>query len=1053
MEKPANAPFPDDFRNYNQRNYNDPKNEDEKKKKWTLGGFFRRKKKDEESSDDEEERKGFLSRKRSNRKRKTRTNGFDVVVPQYNPSEVIGKTAEELWSGPKEPVQRYIFRQHDNARIESNLSRNSSGGSGSLDSRKGRREVMARAQAKRDQMRDNSSSDDNESGGSSVNGRRRRRPKIPSATPSPSRSPRVQPKMPLHGSASYPLPIHTYPPGYHWDVAHSPHRRTMLEYEQFLATCGSRNKSLSYDQDMHRAEAMFVQLPIARTRSSSIQAEAHGEVPNPKPEPPPRMRPVASRFESTSSLPVQSYPMIQRSCSGSYVYENIQDPYRVGSYQHIYQNYRMPNGITKATVHYSQSPPKPFVHPPKIPQSPPTDLRYYADQNPRSRNPIHITCSANPSPTNEQPYLSDSQLSRKSTKDFWRMKDQELMKKQQDRSRSNSPGLTCVVNKPKPRQTAVVVARKIIHGEQKTPPEPPIRRHSKIEFPNVSQSTTNLDDALNELESIYKSLKLSEDHSTPTKQKPPKSPDRVADDMAVRRLANAVDNKKLVQPSYLHSVKPSSPVEPDITLDDVVYRNHRYANNVLKTPDPQPPFGIPIGPVAPAANSDYLHVNPTEKLRNSFLASKVPDIVKDDLAFRNLRKDNLTANLPPSAQTKKRAVRSLSENLFNILQKEQNAFKPIETNNNVVDYDKTQSLLDLNQNLQRDSLILEQRLKTLKEEKSAKRAEFFEDKKGNFSEEGGRQRSTSTETLTEDNEMRLKKKLAPSTPERKHFRSPVIELSKYPAALPANALCQNPFKESPAPLDETELDDLLSKIAREAKITSEAIGRQLVELEVAVLSPERKSKLSSLEMELKKKEDVEIVEVKVEPPPVTHKVSFASNLSKILAQVEQEHSALCEAFPSDGEKLEERKEVIVCETVYEDVREMPFEPISDVSEIMEDADEFLVPRDGKTDVFEEVYEYNRALLGATQNDDEPICVGDEVRRIAATRGPDSEDRGEHSRPRGANPFGPGEKRTDSHIWLACSYALALVPAIQQIDFLTALGIILAVISIFALLML
>lgn len=1168
MEKPANAPFSDDFRNYGPRSYGEIKNDTEedrekkKDKKWTLGGFFRRKVKKEleESSDEEEERKGFLNRKRSGRsKRKNRANGFDVVVPQYNAGEVLGKTAEELWSGPKEPVQqqRYIFRQHDAARIESNLSRNSSGGSGSLDSRKGRREVMARAQAKRDQIRDNSSSDDNESGQSSSSvtreGRRRRpgRPKIPSATPSPSRSPRVQPKMPLHGSASYPLPIQTYPPGYHWDVAHSPHRRTMLEYEQFLATCGSRNKSMSYDQDMHRAEAMFVQLPIARTRSSSIQAEAHGQVPNPKPEPPPRMRPVASRFDSTSSLPVQSYPMIQRSCSGSYVYENMQDPYRVGSYQHIYQNYRRPNGVTKATVHYSQSSPKPIIHPPKIPQSPPMDLRYYADQNPRSRNPIHITCSANPSPTNEQPYLSDSQLNRKSTKEFWRMKDQELMmqKKQQqhsktDRSRSNSPALTCIVNKPKPRQTAVVVARKIIHSgavnfelpkapeeKPKTPPEPPIRRHSKIELPTITQSTSNLDEALNELESIYKSLKLSEDHSTPVKQKPPKSPDRVADDMAVRRLTvkDAVDNKKLVQQSYLqcspvlgatprHSpvppAKAMSPAEPDITLDDVVYRNHRYANNALKTPDPQPPFGIPIGPVTPAANSDYLHVNPTEKLRNSFLASKVPDIVKDDLAFRNLRKDNLTANLPQS--TKKRAVRSLSENLFNILQKEESAFMPIETNNNVVDYDKTQSMLDLNQNLQRDGMVLEKRLKALKEEKTAKRAEFFEDKalktpvaswselRHSSSVDNARQRSTSTETLTEDNEMRLKKS-TPFAPERKHFRSPVVELSKYPAAVPANALYQNPFKEQPAPLDETQLDDLLSKIAREAKITSEAIGRQLVELEVAVasdmLSPERKSKLSSLEMELRKpkKQDVQIVEIKVEPPPVTHKVSFTSNLSQILAQVEQEHSALCKAFPNDDEKLvsgkkpedgengakiveTDRKDVIMSQTVYEEVKNVlpknvnesvdeqlaVFEPISDVSEIMdsEDADAFLVPHNGKTDVFEEVYEYNCSLLNIVPppkelDDDEPICVGDEVRRIAATRGPsdDADDlrrsRGEHSRPRGANPFGPGEisKHTDGHIWLACSYALALVPAIQQIDFLTALGIILAVVSIFALLML
>lgn len=996
LEKPTAQPLisslSEDFRNYRNVSYdhrtqqgngikttpekakNDVENEDDqekkKEKKWTLGGFFRRRnKKDlQESSDDEDGgKKGFLHRKRSNRsKRNSRTNGFDVVVPQHKTSDVIGKTAEELWSGPKEPQQRYIFRQSD-VRIESNLSRNSSGGSGSLDSRKGRREMMARAQAKRDQMRDGSSSDENGSGQSSSSvtreGRRRRpgRPKIPSATPSPSRSPRVQPKMPLHGSSSYPLPVHTYPPGYHWEAAHSPNHRTLLEYEQFLSACGSRNRSMSYDQDMHRAEAMFVQLPIARTRSSCIQAEAHGEVPNMKPDPPPRMRPVGVRVDSTSSLPIQPHPMIHRSSSGNYfgnMYENIQDPYqgRVGSYQHIYQNCRGPNGVTKATVQYSQSAPKPVYyqnsHPPKLPLSPQTDLRYYADQNPRSRNPIHITCSANPSPTSDPPCLSDSQVSRRSTKEFWRQKDKELVlqKRQQehtsktDRSRSNSPALTGVVNRPKSRQTAVVVARKLVHGvtnnyepaktspqplsngktedplRTKTPPNPPVRRHSKIETPVVApkvehseKSTNNLDDALNELESIYKSLRLSEDYGTPIKSKttaPPKSPDKIADDMAVRRLAvkECTENKKLVQQSYLqcspvlgttprHSpvplstapTKSASPSEPDITLDDVVFRNHRHANSFLKTPDPQPPFGIPIGPVAPAANSDYLHVNPVEKLRNSFLTSKVPDIVKDDLAFRNLRKDNLTANLPPTSQAsagapKKRAVRSLSENLFNLIQKDESAFLPIERNNNVIDkdFDKTQSMTDLNENLQRDSLLLEIRLKALKEEKQAKRAEFFEEKlktpvpswnelRHSSSVDSARQRSTSTETLIEDVEVRLiregiqKKGLdsrlhaPPVAPERRHFRSPVVELSKYPAAVPATALYQNPFKEEPVPLDESQLDDLLSKIAREAKITSEAIGRQLVELEVAaasdMLSPERKqcvSKLSLIEVELKK---------------------------------------------------------------------------------------------------------------------------------------------------------------------------------------------------------
>jgi len=1286
------------------------KEDDEKKreKKWTLGGFFRRKSKkeaDESSEEEEDQKKGFLQRKRSNRnKGKSRTNGFDVVVSQLNTPDAA-KTAEELWVGQKEPQQRYIFRQHD-VRTESNLSRNSSGGSGSLDSRKGRREVMARAQAKRDQMRDGSSSDDNGSGHSTSSitreGRRRRpgRPKIPSATPSPSRSPRVQHKMPLHASSSYPLPVHTYPPGYHWDPNQmNPHRRTLHEYEQFMSMCGNRNKSLSFDHDMHRAEAMFVQLPIARTKSSCIQAEAHGQVPNMKPDPPPRMRPNCL-VNSTSSLPIQANQHIQRSFSGNNyfdnMYENVNDPYqyKVGSHQHIYQNFRLPNSPnapTKATVHYSQSHPNPVYyqngHSPNLPSSPPADLRYYADLNPRSRNPIHITCHTNPSPTNDShPYLSDSQISRKSTKDFWRQKDKELMlqMKQQgsvnhtsktDRSRSNSPTMKGVVNCPKQRQTAIVTARKIVHGVTSnfepmkpparpqsplvtklenpvlrtiSPPAPPVRRHSKIDIPiNFSikeegapadKSTSNLDDALNELESIYKSLGLSEDHSTPVKSQKPsprRSPDRVLDDMAVRRLTvkENVEIKQLLTPSYLEcspvlgSTPRQSPIpasaksgvspEPDITLDDVVFRNHRHANSSLKTLEPQPLFGIPLGPVAPASNSDYLHVNPVDKLRHSYIASKVPDVVKDDLAFRNLRKDNLTSNLPPFPQSvgpKKRAVRSMSENLYNLMQTGDKSFLPIETNNNVEDFDKTQSMSDLNENIQRDNKILEKRLKALKDEKIAKRAEFFDDKLNapvqSWSEmkqshsaityDASRQRSTSTETLTEDPELRqiregMQKKSGecklhpPPAPERKHFRSPVVELSKFPAAVPATALQQNPFRVEPPSLDDAQLDDLLSKIAWEAKRTSEVIGRQLVELEVAaatdLLSPEKKalSRLSSIETELRKQSPtiagesekskdeikiespvysletgpnlalrsksensisgnsivnkshekdsnvnnvVKIRHANVQPPPVTLKVSFTSNLSQILQEVEEEHKALCADFP-DERKCEDsvtkhevkvtpvqpletyesnspkqKKEVVTNVTKTENgilteksnhspsvnKRERKssssssrksslegkptFEPISDVSEILDSEDlHELTVDNAKVDVFEEVYEYNCTRLKASRskpgkNGPEAIAVNDEVKKVLLDREKlsrkDSSDEvdgsdDERGASNGVVPRGSGEnskmQAVDQDVWFACAYALALLPAIQQLDFLTALGIVLAVISIFALLML
>ncbi|KAJ8974226.1 hypothetical protein NQ317_012122 [Molorchus minor] len=87
--------------------------------------------------------------------------------------------------------------------------------------------------------------------------------------------------------------------------------------------------------------------------------------------------------------------------------------------------------------------------------------------------------------------------------------------------------------------------------------------------------------------------------------------------------------------------------EPDITYDDMVYRNVKHANSTLKVMEPQPPFGIPLGPITPAANSDYLHARPEEIYKPTFKSRKIPDIVKDDLAFRNLRKDpNKGPSLP-----------------------------------------------------------------------------------------------------------------------------------------------------------------------------------------------------------------------------------------------------------------------------------------------------------------------------------------------------------------------------------------------------------------------
>lgn len=261
------------------------------------------------------------------------------------------------------------------------------------------------------------------------------------------------------------------------------------------------------------------------------------------------------------------------------------------------------------------------------------------------------------------------------------------------------------------------------------------------------RKSTNLDDALNELEAIYNSLGLGDedlldraerrelmtpkfnDHyndwngndddiqlrsqpTTPLRRVPRRStlPDKLQDDMAFRRM-NSLSKEKsgykesqaqisymLASPAYVPYASDddvhSSRNEPDIVHDDVVYRNIKQTNNRLKTMDPQPPFGIPVGPVSPAPQSDYLHATPENKVRSRFVNRRSPDLVSDDLAYRSLRKDNRHSSLfngdeynghinnnysysefpftkdTPSNIKKKRAVRSLSANIFTMIQKE-----------------------------------------------------------------------------------------------------------------------------------------------------------------------------------------------------------------------------------------------------------------------------------------------------------------------------------------------------------------------------------------------
>ena len=227
---------------------------------------------------------------------------------------------------------------------------------------------------------------------------------------------------------------------------------------------------------------------------------------------------------------------------------------------------------------------------------------------------------------------------------------------------------------------------------------------------------------------------------TPSRARTPSSrrsgvTDKKLDDMAFRKIiaANKVPTTSanlmgLGNQSYLLLSPVLSPAtsclnvqdyqlgqddEPDTRTDDVLFRNIRDAN-LTKMIDPQPKFGIPLGPVSGGANSDYLHAVPEGKYRSTFHPMRNHDVVKDDLAFRILRKDeNLSdpdhlgivkdpnglimprREWPPNQANRSSPVvfypnkhnqvmRSLSENIAQIIKKQSS--KPSAGLNDIIKY-------------------------------------------------------------------------------------------------------------------------------------------------------------------------------------------------------------------------------------------------------------------------------------------------------------------------------------------------------------------------------
>jgi len=96
-------------------------------------------------------------------------------------------------------------------------------------------------------------------------------------------------------------------------------------------------------------------------------------------------------------------------------------------------------------------------------------------------------------------------------------------------------------------------------------------------------------------------------------------------------------------------------IEPDAFEDDLAVRRARdiSQHTSFNPQDPQPLFGVPLlGDLAANAydtRKDYLHQIPDEsKYRSTFHPMRNPDTVKDDAAFRALRKDSNLYSDPES---------------------------------------------------------------------------------------------------------------------------------------------------------------------------------------------------------------------------------------------------------------------------------------------------------------------------------------------------------------------------------------------------------------------
>ncbi|XP_052565396.1 serine/arginine repetitive matrix protein 2 isoform X7 [Culex pipiens pallens] len=355
------------------------------------------------------------------------------------------------------------------------------------------------------------------------------------------------------------------------------------------------------------------------------------------------------------------------------------------------------------------------------------------------------------------------------------------------------------------------------------PPAPPARGISKRnscseEELSKKQKSANLEEAINELEAIYKSLRLSdEDLLDRAELRDVPTPTTFATQMRPTSDYDDEDDERR------HS-------EPDIQLDDLNFRSIKRANETTKALEVQPPFGIPLGPIPPSPGTDYLSVQLAKSSKPRFIPKRSPDLVADDLAYRQLRRDKdlqqsvdrVNYHAPMAAEAsaekqpssvieevkKKRSSakptsNSLSANIFTMIQRD--AAKP--SGGNLDDYQKIEKITQsMARAATKDEVVPKGKKSSKKSEPRAK---------------------SGSPKLTGGAVFNLPSTLKSSSPK------PTVS-SDSSASTPTTSTV-TPKAKSGGPVivgakHKAEFEDILNAIAQEAKCTSEQLGMDLAEL-------------------------------------------------------------------------------------------------------------------------------------------------------------------------------------------------------------------------------